>query len=169
VRARGVHARNDEVGADVPLVAEEVLLQHRHARYDARLAAGREGVQLEVRRDDGGCEFRVGGGAGARAPDLGGNVVEFFAVLVYTLEWGSLWWASSGVRGGRRQSIRHTLSATMGPLVALVSAAMTTPPSNKHPTMVVPVLVAFGSGTPWACNAALRLCRPKSNPPILML
>lgn len=26
----------------------------------------------------------------------------------------------------------------------------TTPPSKMQPTMVVPVLVAFGSGTPWA-------------------
>lgn len=43
-----------------------------------------------------------------------------------------------------------TLSATMGPDVALVSAAMTTPPSNIHPTIVVPVLVAFGKGTPCA-------------------
>ncbi len=33
----------------------------------------------------------------------------------------------------------------------------TTPPSNMHPTIVVPVLVAFGRGTPLACNAALRL------------
>ena len=50
-----------------------------------------------------------------------------------------------------------TLSATMGPDVALVSAAITTPPSYTHPTIVVPVLVAFGKGTPFACNAALRL------------
>lgn len=33
----------------------------------------------------------------------------------------------------------------------------TTPPSNMHPTMVVPVLVALGRGTPRACSAALRL------------
>jgi len=33
----------------------------------------------------------------------------------------------------------------------------TTPLSYMHPTMVVPVLVAFGKGTPRACNAALRL------------
>lgn len=51
----------------------------------------------------------------------------------------------------------RTLSATMGPLVARVSAAITTPPSNKHPTIVVPVLVALGSGTPLAWRAALRL------------
>jgi len=57
-----------------------------------------------------------------------------------------------------------TLSATMGPLVARVSAAMTTPPSNRHPTMVVPVLVAFGNGTPWAWRATLRLWLEKSKP-----
>lgn len=33
----------------------------------------------------------------------------------------------------------------------------TTPPSKMQPTMVVPVLVAFGRGTPRACRAALRL------------
>ncbi len=54
-------------------------------------------------------------------------------------------------------SSKLTLSATMGPDVARVSAAMTTPPSNIHPTMVVPVLVAFGRGMPCACKAALRL------------
>lgn len=41
-----------------------------------------------------------------------------------------------------------TLSATIGPEVALVSAAMTTPPSYIQPTIVVPVLVAFGKGMP---------------------
>lgn len=66
------------------------------------------------------------------------------------------------LRGGRvvmevGSWVCGTLSATMGPLVARVSAAMTTPPSNRQPTMVVPVLVALGSGTPWACRAALRL------------
>ena len=50
-----------------------------------------------------------------------------------------------------------TLSATIGPDVALVSAAITTPPSKIQPTIVVPVLVALGSGTPCACKAALRL------------
>lgn len=53
--------------------------------------------------------------------------------------------------------IECTLSATMGPDVALVSAAMTTPLSYIHPTIVVPVLVALGRGTPLAWRAALRL------------
>ena len=56
------------------------------------------------------------------------------------------------------------MSATMGPLVARVSAAITTPPSKSAPTMVVPVLVALGSGTPWAWRAALRLWLEKSKP-----
>jgi hypothetical protein len=36
-----------------------------------------------------------------------------------------------------------------------------------HPTIVVPVLVAFGNGTPLACNAALRVWLEKSNPGML--
>lgn len=43
----------------------------------------------------------------------------------------------------------------------------TTPPSNMHPTIVVPVLVAFGKGTPLACNAALRVWLEKSKPGML--
>lgn len=81
VGARGVAAGDDEVGADVALVAEEVLLQHRHDGDHARLAAGRERVQFEVRGDQGCGELGVGGGAGARAPDLGRDVVQLFAVL----------------------------------------------------------------------------------------
>jgi hypothetical protein len=33
--------------------------------------------------------------------------------------------------------------------------------------MVVPVLVAFGKGTPRACSAALRVWFEKSKPPML--
>lgn len=44
VGAGGVAAGDDEVGTDVALVAEEVLLEHGHAGDDAGLAARREGV-----------------------------------------------------------------------------------------------------------------------------
>ena len=77
----GITAGDDEVSADVALVAEEVLFEHGHDGDDAGFAAGGEGVQLEVGGDEGRGEFRVGGCAGAGAPDLGGDVVEFFAVL----------------------------------------------------------------------------------------
>lgn len=59
---------------------------------------------------------------------------------------------------------KRTLSATIGPLVARVSAAITTPPSYMQPTIVVPVLVALGKGTPWEWRATLRLWFEKSKP-----
>lgn len=82
VGARGVDAGDDKVGADVALVLEEVLLEQRHARHDARLAARRERVQLKLRADQGRCELGIGGRAGARAPDVGRDVVQLLAVLV---------------------------------------------------------------------------------------
>jgi hypothetical protein len=48
VGACGIDAGDDEVGTDVALVTEKVLLEHGHAGHDAGLAAGGEGVQLEV-------------------------------------------------------------------------------------------------------------------------
>ena len=81
VGAGRVAAGDDEVGADVALVAEEVLFQHCHDGDDARGAAGGERVQFEVRGNERGGEFGVGGGAGAGAPDERGDVVEFLAVL----------------------------------------------------------------------------------------
>ena len=66
------------------LVAEEVLFEHSHAGGYARFAAGGEGVELEVGGDEGGGELGVGCCAGAGAPDLGGDVVEFLAVLPIT-------------------------------------------------------------------------------------
>lgn len=47
-------------------------------------------MQLQLRRDQGRGEFRVGGGAGAGAPDVGGDEMELFAVLV----------GDDGARGG---------------------------------------------------------------------
>ena len=163
--ACGVDACNDEVCTNVALVAEEVLLEQGHAGYDAGLAAGGEGVKFEVRGDDGGGELGVCGCSGAGAPDVGGDVVELLAVLCTKLDICS----SVSIRRVLSMAGICTLSATMGPLVARVSAAITTPPSKRHPTMVVPVLVAFGSGTPWAWRAALRLWLEKSKPPMLTL
>lgn len=77
-----IDACYDEIRTDVALVSEEVLLEHRHAGYDAGLAAGGEGVELELGGDEGGCEFGVGGGSCSCTPNLGGDVVELFTVLV---------------------------------------------------------------------------------------
>lgn len=80
--AGGIAARDDEIRADVALVPEQVLFQHRHDGGDAGFAARRQAVQLDVGGDEGGCEFGVCGCAGACAPDLRGDVMELFAVLM---------------------------------------------------------------------------------------
>ncbi len=63
------------------LVAEEMLLEHRHASDNAGLAACGESMELQIGGDERGGELSVCCGTGARAPDLRGNVVEFLAVL----------------------------------------------------------------------------------------
>ena len=78
-----VDARNNEVSANMALVTEEMLLQQGHAGHHAGLAASGEGVELEVRRDDGGGELGVGSGTGTCAPYLRCNVVKLLTVLPY--------------------------------------------------------------------------------------
>lgn len=46
------------------------------------------------------------------------------------------------------------LSATIGPSVARVSAPRTTPSLKMIPTIVVPVLIAFGGANPFFSKAA---------------
>lgn len=81
VCAGGIATGDDQVGSDVALVAEEVLLEHGHDGDDTWFPPGGQRVEFEVGGDDGGGEFGVGGGAGAGAPDLGGDVVQLLAVL----------------------------------------------------------------------------------------
>lgn len=42
--ARGIDSRNDEIGANVSLISEKVLLEHGHARGDAGWPASRQRV-----------------------------------------------------------------------------------------------------------------------------
>lgn len=141
-RACRVHAGNDQVRADVALVSEEVLLQHCHAGDHAGVAACRERVQFDIGADEGGGELGVGGCTGSGTPDLRGDVVKFLAVLSRRL-------LAADVRGRRGvkpslkawvffRSAIHTLSATIGPLVALVSAAICDPSSQLPWTMEKP-------------------------------
>lgn len=124
-----------EICADVSLVPEEMLFEHCHDCNDARFTAGREGVEFEVGGDQGGGEFGVGCCAGAGAPDLRGDVVEFLTILagefiVSTISWLIVYFkAFAAVLPHYAQpGMECTLSATIGPLVARVSAAITTPP-----------------------------------------
>lgn len=72
-------------------------------------------MQFDVGADECRGELGVCGGSGSGAPDLGRDVVQFLAVLL-----GLVWWVFSFVW----KLCWRTLSATIGPLVALVSAAI---------------------------------------------
>jgi hypothetical protein len=111
----GIHTCYNEICPDVSLVPEEVLLEHGHASHDSGFAASGEGVKLEFGGDESSCEFGVCGGTGSSTPYLRGDVVKLLAVLGRSK-------SASKVRGW--WFIECTLSATMGPLVALVSAAI---------------------------------------------
>jgi hypothetical protein len=115
----GVASCHHEICANVTLVAEQMLFEHGHDSDDARLAASGEGVEFEVGGHERSGELSVGGGTGTSTPDLRGDVMKLLAVLWKML----VSWPRALDRG------LYTLSATMGPLVARVSAAMTTPPS----------------------------------------
>jgi hypothetical protein len=95
---RGVDAGDDEVGADMSLVAEKVLFQHGHDGDDAWGPAGGQRVEFEVRGDEGGGEFGVGRCAGAGAEDRRRDVVEFFTVLMKE------WEFSFSLCGGRERN-----------------------------------------------------------------
>lgn len=71
----------DQVGTNVALIAEEMLLEHGHAGYDAWFAAGGEGVEFEVGGYEGCREFGVGCSAGAGAPNLRRDEVQLLTVL----------------------------------------------------------------------------------------
>jgi hypothetical protein len=115
----GIASCHDKICANVTLVAEQMLFEHGHDGDDTRFAAGGEGVEFEVGGHERSGELSVGRGTGTGTPDLRGDVVKLLAVLWEV----SVSWPCVLDRRPR------TLSATMGPLVARVSAAMTTPPS----------------------------------------
>lgn len=110
-----INTSHDKVCTNVSLVSEEMLLEHSHACYDARLAAGGEGVEFKLGGYEGGGEFGISGCSSSSTPDLWRNVMKLFAVLE------AKWLAHCG---WPVLVIDVTLSATIGPLVALVSAAI---------------------------------------------
>ena len=134
-----IDACHDEVCADVALIAEEMLLEHSHDCDDTRSAASGEGVQFEVGGDESGGELGISSCTCASAPDRGGDEVQLFAVLV----------GDDGPGSGT--SVGCYLEKSEHWLGCLEAGDLTTTPfSYIHPTMVVPVLVAFGRGTPRA-------------------
>ncbi len=82
LRARGVKAAEDERRADLPLVLEQALLEHRHRRDHPWFPACGELVELHVGRDELRDELGVRRSSRTAAPDVVGDVVDLLAVLV---------------------------------------------------------------------------------------
>lgn len=71
VGSSGVNSGDHQIRSNMTLVSEEMLFEEGHTSDDAGLSTGREGVQLELRRDEGGGKLGIGRGTGTSAPDLG--------------------------------------------------------------------------------------------------
>ena len=76
-----VDASNYKICADMALVTKQVLFQHCHDRGDTGRPASREGMEFEVRGDQGSSEFSICSGAGAGTPDGRRDEVKLFAIL----------------------------------------------------------------------------------------
>ena len=121
---------------------EQILFQHSHSRHYPRFSTSAQAMQFHIRADHCGRKFCVSSCACTTATDVLCNVVDLpFGISACRLETRST-----------RLTFSQFLSATIGPSVALVSAPNTIPSLNRHPTMVVPVLVALGRGMPFSAR-----------------
>lgn len=73
--SRGVNSSDNEIRADVSLISEEMLFEHRHARHHSRLASGGEGMELQLRGDEGGGKLGVRSRSGSSTPYLRRDVM----------------------------------------------------------------------------------------------
>jgi len=96
-------------------------------------------MHLHVRGDESGSEFCISGSSCTTAADGFRNVV-------YLEDEVNI----KSLQGMLDRTFSQFLSATIGPSVARVSAPRTSPSLKRHPTIVVPVLVALGNGRPFS-------------------
>jgi hypothetical protein len=128
---------------------EEILLQHSHGRYNAWLTPRVQSMQFHIGGNKCCCEFRVGSRASPATSDIVSDIMNLNTQMQGKT--GKIVIIAKDQRSNMSDlalAFSQFLSATMGPSVARVSAPRTIPSLNKQPTMVVPVLVAFGNGTP---------------------
>jgi hypothetical protein len=120
---------------------EQILLQHSHSRHHPRFSTGAQTMQFHIRADHCGRKFCISSRACTAATYVLCNVVDL-----------PLGFSACRLKASTRLTFSQFLSATIGPSVALVSAPNTIPSLNRHPTMVVPVLVALGRGMPFSAR-----------------
>jgi hypothetical protein len=82
-----IHTCDHEISADVALVSEKVLFQHRHTSDYARQPASGKRVQFNVGADESGGKLGIGGRSGAGTPNLGCYIVQFLTILFISGEY----------------------------------------------------------------------------------
>lgn len=80
-------------------------------------------MQFDIGADEGSGELGIRGSTGAGTPDLGRNVMKLLTVL-FSGKCQLLGFEEKVYHLIKTNRIDRTLSATIGPLVALVSAAI---------------------------------------------
>lgn len=107
-------------------------------------------MQFHIRRDQRSGEFCISSCPCTTATDVLSDIVD----LRYEDADAFVRWPYFHIYtlAQTRPTFSQFLSATIGPSVARVSAPRTIPSLNRHPTIVVPVLVAFGGLTPLFCR-----------------
>eukprot|EP00287_Rhodomonas_sp_CCMP768_P032985 CAMPEP_0202835438 /NCGR_PEP_ID=MMETSP1389-20130828/36654_1 /ASSEMBLY_ACC=CAM_ASM_000865 /TAXON_ID=302021 /ORGANISM="Rhodomonas sp., Strain CCMP768" /LENGTH=267 /DNA_ID=CAMNT_0049510943 /DNA_START=106 /DNA_END=909 /DNA_ORIENTATION=+ len=81
-RTGAVDTTNDEGGANVALIPEQVLRDHRHRSGDSAFPSGVEAVQRQLRADHLSNILAVGRCASSAAENIWCKVVNFVAILV---------------------------------------------------------------------------------------
>mmetsp|Transcript_9760 Transcript_9760/g.26021 ORF Transcript_9760/g.26021 Transcript_9760/m.26021 type:complete len:345 (+) Transcript_9760:417-1451(+) len=79
VRPVQVASAQHQSGADVPLILEQHLLEHRESSHNSALTTCAEPMQLQLRRDQLRCVFGICGGSRSAAIDVRRNVVDLLA------------------------------------------------------------------------------------------
>lgn len=77
-----VHPAQDQGCSDMPLVPEQVLLQHRHGRSQTDFSPTVKAVELQLGADQVRGELRISSGSGSTAVNIRGNEVDLFTVLI---------------------------------------------------------------------------------------
>lgn len=114
-----------------------MLLEHSHSCHHTRLAASGQFMKSHVAGNHVGRKLCISSSPSTTTSDIISDIMDLNMTFQHAVSWMTL-----------ARTFSQFLSATIGPSVARVSAPSMTPSLNMQPTMVVPVLVAFGKGTP---------------------
>jgi hypothetical protein len=138
-------------------ILEESLFKHGHGGDHSGFAAGGQRVEFDIARDERGDKLGIRCCTSAATSDGLTDIVYLHSHLSVALRGREKCDGDNGKAVHRTSycTFSQFLSATIGPAVARVSAPRTIPSLKRQPTIVVPVLVAFGIFTPLLSRKAL--------------